>query len=93
LDAQGRRLPHMGWNTLTDINESPLFAGIEPGDYFYFVHSYVVEPSNYTLAQCEYGSAFSASIQKDNFYGVQFHPERSGERGLQVLKNFLEINS
>jgi len=91
MDAQGRRLPHMGWNTLTKIEESPLLEGIQPGDYFYFVHSYAVSPSPFTLATCDYGSSFSAAIRKDNFFGVQFHPERSGEKGLQVLKNFVEL--
>ncbi|MCF7807816.1 MAG: imidazole glycerol phosphate synthase subunit HisH [Candidatus Marinimicrobia bacterium] len=91
LDTKGLRSPHMGWNTLTEINDSPLFTGIEVGDYFYFVHSYAAGLSEATIASSEYGSAFSAAIQNENFYGVQFHPERSGEKGLQVLKNFLEV--
>ena len=93
LDAKGLRLPHMGWNTLTDVKNNPLFKGIEAGDYFYFVHSYAVDVADYTLASCEYGSPFSAAIGKDNYYGVQFHPERSGAKGLQVLQNFLELKS
>lgn len=91
LDTQGKRLPHMGWNTLTRVADSPLFQGIQAGDYFYYVHSYSVSPSTYTLATCDYGTPFSAAIGRQNFFGVQFHPERSGEKGLQVLKNFLEL--
>lgn len=91
LKADGLRVPHMGWNTLTQISDSPLFAGINEQDYFYFVHSYCVAPSEYTLAGCEYGQLFSASIQHKNFYGVQFHPERSGSSGAKIIKNFLEM--
>ena len=91
LDAQGLRLPHMGWNTLNQVADDPLFKGIKTGEYFYFVHSYAVAVADYTLAACEYGSAFSAAVGQDNFYGVQFHPERSGEKGLKVLQNFLEV--
>jgi len=91
LDAQGKRLPHMGWNTLTSVKDSPLFRGISVDDYFYFVHSYAVSPSAYTLATTDYPQSFSAALNKQNFFGVQFHPERSGAQGLQLLKNFLEL--
>ncbi|KMT66577.1 imidazole glycerol phosphate synthase subunit HisH [Catenovulum maritimum] len=93
IKADGLRLPHMGWNTLTEISDHPLFAGITKQDYFYFVHSLCVAPSEYTLATCEYGQAFSASLQNGNFMGVQFHPERSGKSGAQIIKNFLEMKS
>lgn len=91
LDAQGNRLPHMGWNTLTTVNEHPVLKGINIDDYFYFVHSYAAPISEYTLASCEYGSKFSAIIGKDNFIGCQFHPERSGALGSKIIKNFLEL--
>ncbi len=65
--------------------------GIEEGAYFYFVHSYAMPVNPYTIAQCNYGEAFTAAVQKDNFFGVQFHPERSGSARAQLLKNFLEM--
>lgn len=85
-----RRLPHMGWNTVTPAQDSPLFHGIPSNSYFYFVHSFCVGVSDYTLAACEYGMNFSAALHHNNFYGVQFHPERSGRAGAQLLKNFVE---
>ncbi|WP_286261713.1 imidazole glycerol phosphate synthase subunit HisH [Thalassotalea atypica] len=91
LDAKSNRLPHMGWNTLTSVIDHPIFAGINAGDYFYFVHSFAAPLSQYTGATCEYGSEFSAAIVKDNFIGCQFHPERSGENGSKIIKNFLEM--
>ncbi len=91
IDAQGNRLPHMGWNTLTRVEDSPLFQGIGVDDYFYFVHSYAVEPSPHTLATTDYPAPFSAALGKENFFGVQFHPERSGAKGLRLLKNFMEL--
>ena len=91
LDAQGNRLPHMGWNTLTTVAEHPVLKGISVDDYFYFVHSFAAPISEYTLASCEYGNKFSAIIGKDNFIGCQFHPERSGALGSKIIKNFLEL--
>ena len=85
------RLPHMGWNTVTPLGDSPLFKGIGAGSYFYFVHSFGVAVSDYTLASCHYGMDFSAALHKDNFFGVQFHPERSSDAGAQLLKNFIEL--
>ena len=85
------RLPHMGWNTVTPSEQNDLFKGIDAGSYFYFVHSFAVKPSVHTLASCEYGMPFSAAINKDNFFGVQFHPERSGDAGAQLLKNFVSL--
>lgn len=87
-------LPHMGWNSITLNTDSPLFAGIASGSYFYFVHSFalpVSAPGGYTLASCEYGQAFSAAIQCGQYYGVQFHPERSGAVGARLIRNFLEM--
>ena len=91
LKAQGNRMPHMGWNTLTQVSNHPIFAGIEVGDYFYFVHSFAAPISEYTIASCEYGSTFSAAIAKDNFIGCQFHPERSSALGSKIIQNFLEM--
>ncbi len=84
------KVPHMGWNTLKHC-KSPLFVGVEEESYVYFVHSYFVELSNHTAAQCEYIEPFSAALQKDNFYAVQFHPEKSAEVGAKILENFLQI--
>lgn len=80
-------LPHMGWNEVSSTH--PLFKGLN-GAYFYFVHSYCVALNDYTIASCEYGVKFSASLAKDNFYGVQFHPERSGEAGEELILNFIK---
>ena len=91
LQANGLRLPHMGWNTLTSVINHPVFAGINVGDYFYFVHSFAAPVSQYTAASCNYGSDFSAAVIKDNFIGCQFHPERSGTNGSRIIKNFLEM--
>lgn len=88
-EEQSKKVPHMGWNQIYPQNNGPLFEGIENASYFYFVHSYFIEFNpKFTLATCEYGIKFSASIQKNNFYGVQFHPEKSGEAGEKLLKNF-----
>ena len=84
-------LPHMGWNQIKVENDSPLFNGIEDGTFFYFVHSFCAPISEHTLASCEYGQPFSAAIFKDNFYGVQFHPERSGQAGAKLLENFINM--
>jgi glutamine amidotransferase len=92
LNAEGLRLPHMGWNTLKNVANHPVLKGITEGDYFYFVHSFAAPISEYTLAACEYGSDFSAIIAKDNFIGCQFHPERSGELGSKIIKNFLSLS-
>lgn len=93
LAANDLRLPHMGWNTLTTVNDHPVFNGISRGDYFYFVHSFAATISEYTVASCEYGSSFSAAIAKDNFIGCQFHPERSSNMGSKIIKNFLEMSA
>lgn len=87
-----KKVPHMGWNQIKPANDSPLFKGIEDKTYFYFVHSYFIEfNTKFTAAICEYGTSFSAAIQKDNFYAVQFHPEKSGEAGERLLKNFANL--
>lgn len=86
------KVPHTGWNKVFCTVESPLFTEIPQGSHFYFVHSYFIEfNSTFTIALAEYGIKFSAVIQKDNFYGVQFHPEKSGLAGEQLLKNFAHL--
>ncbi|AXP09342.1 imidazole glycerol phosphate synthase subunit HisH [Campylobacter hepaticus] len=85
--AKEYSLPHMGWNKITSSH--PLFKGLN-GAYFYFVHSYHVALNNHTIATSEYGVQFSASLAKNNFYGVQFHPERSAETGEILISNFIK---
>ena len=86
--APGRPVPHMGWNTLDLERPSPLLEGLGAGDYAYFVHSYAVPEGPATIARCRYGAAFSACVAWRNFYGVQFHPERSAAAGARLLRNF-----
>ncbi|EIC85135.1 imidazole glycerol phosphate synthase subunit HisH [Serratia sp. M24T3] len=88
---RGLPLPHMGWNQVAAKAGHHLFRGIDENAYFYFVHSYAMPVCENTIAQTLYGDSFSAAVQKDNFFGVQFHPERSGAAGAQLLKNFLEM--
>jgi len=83
-------VPHMGWNTVSG-QTSPLFSGIEESSDVYFVHSYYCELSDFTTSVCDYILPFSASLQKDNFYAVQFHPEKSGIVGNQIVKNFINL--
>lgn len=104
-DEQNKlRVPHMGWNTFSAIPEHPLFEHIDINDYFYYVHSYGAPVSQFTIAQCRYnayvdpnkggdGVTFSAALAKDNFAGVQFHPEKSGKIGSLLLNNFLEMKA
>lgn len=90
--GRGYKIPHMGWNTIDFSPSNPLFKGIANGSYFYFVHSYYAERSPYSIACTSYDDIlFSSAIAKDNFYGVQFHPEKSGDDGLKLLSNFLEM--
>ena len=84
------RIPHMGWNNVIDA-KGKLFENIEPSADFYFVHSYAVEIDAHTVATSEMGYPFAAAVEKGNFYGVQFHPEKSGSAGQQLLKNFLKV--
>jgi glutamine amidotransferase len=91
MDVAPLRSPHMGWNQVTPKLDEPLFKDIPAGSYFYFVHSYALPVNDNTIASCEYGTPFTAAVNKDNFYGVQFHPERSGKAGAQLIKNFLEL--
>ncbi|WP_028388691.1 imidazole glycerol phosphate synthase subunit HisH [Legionella fairfieldensis] len=88
--AANCRLPHMGWNTIKICASSVLMQGIPQEAYVYYVHNFAVPVSGNTIAETEYGFSFSAAVQHRNFMGVQFHPERSGTTGSQLLKNFLE---
>ena len=88
------KIPHMGWNTITFKNNHPFFKGIPQETYVYFVHSYFADCApEYILASCDYGLPFTASVinDKGNVIGTQFHPEKSGDRGLTILKNFVEM--
>jgi glutamine amidotransferase len=84
------KVPQMGWNNIYGLKQ-PLFNGLNEEAYVYFVHSYYVEKSVHTVATANYGLEYSAAIQKDNFYAVQFHPEKSGRVGETILKNFIEL--
>jgi glutamine amidotransferase len=87
----GIKIPHMGWNDI-EPKSNLLFEGIGSGTQFYFVHSYFIEyNATFDLATANYGMPFSAAVQKDNFYGVQFHPEKSGAAGARLLKNFSNL--
>jgi glutamine amidotransferase len=91
VDHPDRPVPHMGWNTLEPCRESTLLAGISAKDYAYFVHSFALPVSAATVATTSYGQPFSAAVQRRNFCGVQFHPERSAATGARVLRNFLAL--
>lgn len=94
FDEQGLKVPQIGWNTVTQKVYDPLFRNIPDVFYAYFVNSYYVKSSNNVLANSNYGTpAFASIVRKDNFYGLQFHPEKSGEIGLQILKNFCELGT
>jgi imidazole glycerol-phosphate synthase subunit HisH len=87
----GRPVPHMGWNQLSPVRQDPLLDGIAPNDYVYFVHSFAVPVSDVTLASADYGVTLSAIVRRGNFWGTQFHPERSAGVGARVLANFLKL--
>jgi glutamine amidotransferase len=84
-------VPNMGWCATQSCLSHPLLDGIEDGSYFYYVHSYAVPVSEYTLATARHAEQFSAVICRDNFVAAQFHPERSSKAGARLLKNFLEL--
>ncbi len=84
------KIPHMGWNKLEQM-KSPLFTGLDDNAFCYFVHSYYAEMSDYTIAKTQYGLPFSSALHRDNFYGVQFHPEKSADVGEGILRNFLKL--
>lgn len=85
------KIPHIGWNALEIKEDLPIFRYINNGDHVYFVHSYFAAVTDETIAKCEYGKVFTAAVGKDNIYGCQFHPEKSGQVGLNILKGFCEL--
>ena len=89
----GLKIPHMGWNSLKKRPEAKLFRGIEDGSYVYFVHSYYLkaEDESIVAASTEYGTVIHASVERENVFACQFHPEKSGEVGLAILKNFIGL--
>lgn len=89
----GRKVPHMGWNQLRLLRPDPLFAELGESPWMYFVHSYYVEAAqrDVVLAQVDYGADMDVAVRRDNLWAVQFHPEKSGENGLQLLKNFASM--
>jgi glutamine amidotransferase len=91
--SHGRSVPHMGWNRLSTRQDHPLMAGVEEGAHVYFVHSYFAPVTAQTVAATSYGYDFTAIVAENNFTGCQFHPERSGPVGAQILRNFLEMPS
>ena len=92
-EKEGLRVPHMGWNSLTFPKKSRLFSAVEEHSYVYFVHSYYLRAKDpeVVAAQSEYGLSFDAAVEAGNVFGVQFHPEKSGEVGLSILREFLRL--
>ena len=89
-DGSRLKIPHMGWSRVSSL-KSPLFEGLEEGSYLYFVHSYYAEESPLAAAKTEYGVTISSALWRENFFGTQFHPEKSGDAGARILKNFLDL--
>lgn len=91
FDSTKAKVPHMGWNSFSSMNRHPLLQGIEENHFFYYVHGYYAPTNDCTLASCNYIQDFTAVVSKDNFLGVQFHPEKSGEVGSLLLQNFVSL--
>jgi glutamine amidotransferase len=92
FDGAGLKSPHVGWNSLENVREdSRLLRGVAPGSFVYYTHSWHAPISDDTAAATIYGGAFTGAVERENVMGVQFHPEKSAETGLKVLKNFLEL--
>ena len=92
-ETEGLKIPHIGWNSLDFPSEGRLFSGISEGAYVYFVHSYYLQAEDPSIvkATCQYGVQIHASVEKDNVFACQFHPEKSGEVGLAILQNFADL--
>jgi len=90
ISFEREKIPHMGWNQIYDL-KSNLMSGVKENGFVYFVHSYYAPICNETIAKCDYITPFSASLCKENFYATQFHPEKSGDIGSKILKNFLDL--
>ena len=91
FDDSRQTVPHMGWNTVSQVRAIPLFSNVPDNAYFYFVHSYYAPEGPFTAGRTEYGAGFSSVVNRDNLFGCQFHPERSGEAGAQLLQNFVSL--
>lgn len=91
FDKEKVKVPQMGWNRVQLDNSNNLFTGLNEEEDFYFANSYYVPESEFSIATAEYDVKFSAALNKNNFYGVQFHPEKSGEKGIRIIKNFIEM--
>ena len=89
-ELKSTKVPQIGWNTIYDLNTN-LYHNIKENEYMYFVHSYFAEISEHTIAKTNYGLEYSSSLQNNNFYGVQFHPEKSSDAGQQLLENFIKL--
>ncbi len=94
-DSEGLKIPHMGWNSLHLENDGRLFRGISEGAYVYFVHSYYLKAADESIvkASTEYSTHIHASVEKDNVFACQFHPEKSSDVGIQILRNFVELQA
>jgi len=90
FDSETEKVPHMGWNTIQKHGTHPLLRDIQENEYLYFVHSYYAPETQHAVALCEYITPFTAVVSKDNYFGVQFHPEKSGKTGAKILKNFID---
>lgn len=90
--AEGKKVPHVGWNSLEVMPGSRLMAGVESGSFVYFTHSYRAPVVDETVAVARYGEAFTAAVERGHIMGVQFHPEKSGATGLHILRNFVELS-
>lgn len=90
LRGEGIKVPHMGWNSVSALN-SQLFAGIDDGEYLYFIHSYAPTTGQATVSLTKHGQEFSSALASGNFFGTQFHPEKSGDAGERILRNFIDI--
>ncbi len=95
LETKGHSLPHIGWNEISILRENHIYNNEKAGYDFYFVHSYVCQPENsiYEIATCDYGQKFCSIVNKENIFGVQFHPEKSQIAGKKLIKNFIDFNS
>lgn len=91
FDSSKAKVPHMGWNTFAEVFSHPVMQSLDAKSYFYYVHSFYAPVNDYTIASCHYINNFTSVVSKNNYMGVQFHPEKSGDAGSQLLQNFLKL--
>lgn len=91
FESETLKIPHIGWNRIEILRDSALLRGVKNGEFCYFVHSFFVKQTADTIATCDYGTRFSAVVQKDNIFGIQAHPEKSADSGLKILENFTKL--